>query len=439
MKKANNFLKSSLFKKLLLVVFLLVIGIIIGFLLNYKNALPFKKQVPENKYMAFMDEVYNTIKENYWEKLSDEQLGEIYVLAAGKITGQPQNLESKDRDSVRKMLNKIISQEETADKKKEFAALISDIVLANLKPFSRSRLYTQKMEENLQNNVNNINPDINHYENLGVKKEASTSGIKKAFEEKAAFWDPETNKAPEAEEKYEEAQQAYKVLGDQANRKTYDISGAEPTMDYKLIRPDIFYIHINKFSPNTVEELDRVAKKTDNKPQVDTLILDLRDNIGGAIDGLVYFLGPFIGMDQYAYQFFHQGEKEDFKTKVGWLAGLIRYKKVVVLINSGAQSSVEVMVAALKKYNVGILVGEKTKGWGTVEKVFPLENQIDENEKHSIFLVHSLTLREDGQPIEGNGVEPTIDINSADWKKQLFSYFRYDELADAVEEVWREK
>jgi len=149
-------------------------------------------------------------------------------------------------------------------------------------------------------------------------------------------------------------------------------------------------------------------------------------------------LGPFIGMDQYAYQFFHQDEKQDFKTKAGWLPSLIRFKKVVVLINGGAQSSAEVMAASLKKYNVGILIGEKTKGWGTVERVFPLENQIDENEKHSMFLVHSLTLREDGQPIEGNGVEPTIDINSADWKEQLFSYFHYDELSDAVEEVWRE-
>ena len=437
MKKNHHFLKSSLFKKLLLVVLLLVIGVI-GLFLNYKNALPFKKQVPENKYMTFMDEVYSTILDNYWEKISDEQLGEIYILAAEKLTGQPQNLKTKDRESVRKMLNKIISQEESADKKKEFAVSVSDIVLANLKPFSRSRLYTQKMEKDLQNNVNNINPDINHYENLEVKKEASADGIKKAFKEKSALWNPETNKSPEAEEKYEEVQQAYKILGDQANRKTYDISGAEPTMNYKLVRSDIFYVHVKKFSPTTVEELDRVAKKTDSKQGVDILILDLRDNVGGAIDGLVYFLGPFIGIDQYAYQFFHQDEKEDFKTKTGWLPSLVRYKKVVVLINSGAQSSAEVMAATLKKYNVGVLVGEKTKGWGTVEKVFPLENQIDEFEKHSMFLVHSLTLREDGQPIEGNGVEPTIDINNTDWKKQLFSYFHYDELANAVEEVWKE-
>ena len=436
--KTYHFLKSSLFKKLLLAIFLLIIGVVIGLFLSYKKVFPFKKQVPKNKYIAFIDEIYDTILENYWEKMSDEQMAEIYVLAAEKITGQPQNPETKDRDSIRKMLNKIISQEESADKKKEFAVSVSDMVLANLKPFGRSRLYTQKMEKDLQNNVNNINPDISHYENLGVKKEASASGIKKAFEEKSALWNPKTNKAPEAEKKYKEVQQAYKILGDQTNRKTYDISGVEPTMDYKLIRPDIFYIHINKFSPTTIEELDRVAKKADDKQGVNTLILDLRDNIGGAIDGLVYFLGPFLGVDQYAYQFFHQDEKQDFKTKTGWLPSLVRYKKVVVLINNGAQSSAEVMAAVLKKYNVGVLVGEKTKGWGTVERVFPLENQIDELEKHSVFLVHSLTLREDGQPIEGNGVEPTIDINSDDWKKQLFSYFHYDELVNAVEEVWKE-
>jgi C-terminal processing protease CtpA/Prc len=97
------------------------------------------------------------------------------------------------------------------------------------------------------------------------------------------------------------------------------------------------------------------------------------------------------------------------------------------------------MAAALKKYNVGILVGEKTRGWGTIEKVFPLETQIDEKEKYSVFLVHSLTLRDDGQPIEGNGVEPVVDISQADWQDRLYRYLPSPPLIEAVAQVLEEK
>ena len=98
-------------------------------------------------------------------------------------------------------------------------------------------------------------------------------------------------------------------------------------------------------------------------------------------------------------------------------------------------SSAEVMAATLKKYNVGVIVGTNTKGWGTVEKVFELQNQIDKSEKYSVFLAHSLTLREDGKPIEGVGVEPGINITSKDWEKELYSRFGSQTLVDVLKEI----
>ena len=165
----------------------------------------------------------------------------------------------------------------------------------------------------------------------------------------------------------------------------------------------------------------------------------MRGNIGGAIDSLPYFLGPFIGQDNYAYQFYQQGNKEDFKTVTGWLNSLVRYKKVVILINGGTQSTAEVMAAALKKYNVGVIVGTTTKGWGTVEKVFPIDNQIDAEEKFSLFLVHHLTVGDDGQAIEGRGIEPMININDKNWQKELLQRFDNQKIVKIVEEIWKEK
>jgi len=114
---------------------------------------------------------------------------------------------------------------------------------------------------------------------------------------------------------------------------------------------------------------------------------------------------------------------------------LVRYKKVVILINENTQSSAEVMAAVLKKYNVGAVVGTHTKGWGTVEKVYPMDNQIDTNQKFSLFLVSYVTLREDNQPIEGRGVDPMIDTTSKDWQKELLTMFGDSGLVKVVEEI----
>ncbi len=428
-------------KKILISLVLLAVFASLG-VLAVRKRIAAKTIKTNNIYANFLLEVYDKVKENYWEKITDEQLVNLYALGTQKITGKIPELKTKDKAGLAKMLIQVLKQIREQEKglpadwrEKEFAAGLADIVLANLQPFGRSRLYTRKEEKALSDNVKNINPQINQYDVLQLPKEASSSAIQKAYAEKVAELKPQATKSPEAAQKLALVEKAYQALGDEDSRKTYDLSGVEPTMEYKLIRPDIFYLHLTKFSPTTVEELQRVSEKTNDKPDVSILILDLRGNIGGAIDGLPWFLGPFIGNDQYAYQFYHQGEKTDFKTKIGWLPGLVKFKKVVILIDENSQSTAEVMASVLKKYNVGVLVGTKTKGWGTIEKVFELKTQIDPNEKYSLFLVHSLTLREDGQPIEGQGVEPFIDLKSPNWEKELYTYFHYEEIAQVIKEI----
>jgi len=222
------------------------------------------------------------------------------------------------------------------------------------------------------------------------------------------------------------------------SREIYDQTGIEPTVIAKLITPDILDLKMTKLSPQTFDEFQKTLDQIDKTTNASSLILDLRDNIGGAIDLLQYFLGPFIGQNQYAYEFFHQDLYQPFKTLTGWLPSLVRYKKVVVLVDAQTQSSAELMASVLKKYNVGILVGTKTKGWGTVENVFPLKQQLDTKEKYSLFIAHSLTLRDDNQPIEGNGVEPVIKITDSDWQDQLYQYLPSQELVNAVKTVLKE-
>ena len=64
-----------------------------------------------------------------------------------------------------------------------------------------------------------------YYEVLGVSKTASQDEIKSAFRKLAKQYHPDVNKAPDAAEKFKEAQEAYAVLSDDSKRKQYDQFG----------------------------------------------------------------------------------------------------------------------------------------------------------------------------------------------------------------------
>ena len=64
-----------------------------------------------------------------------------------------------------------------------------------------------------------------YYEVLGVSKGASDKEIKSAFRKLAKQYHPDVNKAPDAADKFKEAQEAYAVLSDENKRKQYDQYG----------------------------------------------------------------------------------------------------------------------------------------------------------------------------------------------------------------------
>ncbi len=410
------------------------LGTLSGYLYFRQTQMKSPPSVPsgqEDPYLSFLLEIYDKIKENYWDKISDENLTTIFKLGAEKLSGNPTNLKTLNREEIKNSLLSIIKNLDDK-KKKEFSVNLANIVLANLSPFGRSGLYTTKQETSLKNNVANINPEKNLYQDIGLSKGATPEEIQKSYQKIKPLLESQKEGSPEAQRKLDALNYAYGVLSDEGKKDNYDKLGVEPTVTAKILTKNIFYLPIQKISPTTFDEVQREIGSIKTTPSPNTLIIDLRGNIGGSIDLLPYLLGPFIGQNQYAYEFFHQGQTDPLKTKTGFLPALIPFKKVLILTDNQTQSSAEVIVATLKKYNVGVTIGTTTKGWGTVEKVFALDHQIDQLEKYSMFLVHSLTLREDGQPIEGKGVDPLININDPTWEKQLSEFFDSPEIIQTV-------
>lgn len=425
------FQRIGIIPKIVIGVFLLAILASGGFF-GWQQAKKIKLGPPKDPYVAFLTEVYDTVKTNYWDSIKDDQLINLYVLATQKLNGQTYTQQPKNEKELEKFLEDAIKPLPSGQKKVEFSSSLADAVLANLQPFGRSRLYSEKQTTELQKNVQNVNGN-DVYSILGVKNDSTDQQIAQAYQQKADQL--KKDQSDSAKQELALVEHAYSTLSNPQQRQNYDSVGAEASIEGRLLRPDILYVKMSKFSPTMVQELSDVTKQFDTGKVLDTMIFDLRGNIGGLIDGLPYILGPFIGQNQYAYQLFQQGNPQDFKTVLGWLPTMVRYKKVIILIDNQTQSSAEVMAATFKKYNVGLVVGTTTKGWGTVEKVFDLSHQIDPSQKFAVYLVHHITLREDGQPIEGRGVDPTISITDKDWQTQLSNYYHYQPIVDAVKSL----
>ncbi|MCF7844063.1 hypothetical protein K9M47_04210 [Candidatus Gracilibacteria bacterium] len=392
-------------------------------------------QTPEEKdvYVRFVMEVYDSISKNYWAKVGDEDMAKLFQLSVQKATNQATlpELITNNREGVSKMISASASSISGTSSKRQMMVDIINVAMYNLEPVGRNGLYSEKQEVALRQNVSNINKEKDLYEDLGVEKGAPVEVVEKAYKEKEVVLAKSTN--PEAIEELKKITYARKVLTDENNKKLYDESQIEPTISGKIFGSTL-YLSISKISPTTLREFGTIIEKANATSQLDSMIIDLRGNIGGALDFLQVFLGAFIGDKQFAFDLFHQDEYQVQRTTIPKFEPLSRYKDMVILTDSMTQSTAELTAAVFKRMKLAIVVGETTRGWGTIENTYPIKTQMDEGEKFSLFLVNSLTLRDDNIPIEGRGVTPDIDIQKVSFKNELREMIRNGSLLKTVEE-----
>ena len=394
----------------------------------------YQTEAEKDIYVRFDMEAYDTISQNYWKEASSSNLAELFQFSlqkAANLSALP-TLASKDRIGVADMLFSEFKKATSTETKKQLTLNTLAVALYNLIPQGRNSILSSVEEKQFRETVANVNPANDLYQNLGLPKGADQKSVDEAYQKKES----ELAKATTTEAKTELAKVSYahKVLSDSDNKKIYDQTQIEPTV-FGRIMDTTFYLYISKISPTTFGEFTRAIDYASTTSGLSNMIVDLRGNIGGDLSFPQYFLGLILGQNQYAFDLYHQGEYQAQRTVTPKFPEIDRYKEFAVITNDMTQSTAEILTATLKRLKIAQVVGTKTRGWGSVENTYPIKTVIDPKEKYSLLLVNSLTLRDDNQPIEMNGVLPDIDISSPNWKQKLPNYFKSPAFIKALNEA----
>lgn len=380
-------------------------------------------------YTRFLMEAYDSVKKNYFAKMTDEEYLQLFQLSIQKVHGGTgEALATSTRQALATYVESTLATV-PQEKRKQFVLDTLTVALYNLQPVGRNGVLTNKQETALRQNVSNINTNKDLYKDLGVEKGSPVEKVQEAFKAKEAVLVKQDTL--EAKEELKKITYAKKVLTDESNKKMYDESQIEPTVAGTVIGSTL-YLAVNKISPTTLREFGIIVSRASTTPNINSMILDFRGNIGGALDFTKYFLGAFIGRNQVAFDLFHQDEFEAQRTVLDKFDPLFRYKDIAIFTDNMTQSTAEVTTAAFKRFRLATVIGTPTRGWGTVENTYPLTTVLTEGETYALFLVNSITLDENNVPIEGRGVMPHILTTSATYKDEIRSLITNTSLRKAV-------
>ncbi len=397
------------------------------------DAAKFKTPEETDAYVRFDMEAYDIIQAHFWKQGSGADLSQLFQLSLAKAASTSiEPLPSPDRAGVAKMLAQAFAGL-SGDAKKQLALQVVTVALYNLPPNGRNNILSSQAQTDLKNTVDNVNPSQDLYAELGLQKGASTADVEQAYQAKSKELEATTSASGKAE--LAQVQKAHEALANPTDKQIYDTNGAQPTVFSHLINSKTLYLRINSVAPTTIQEISAAFDAASTTKSLTNLILDVRGNIGGDLTFAQEFLSLFFGPNQYAFDLFHQGNLEVQRTGgVAQSSELSQFKEIAVLTDNMTQSTAELTASALKHDHLAYTVGSTSRGWGSVEQIFPMQTVIDPSEAYALELVVYLTVRYDGNPIEGSGVVPDVDTSNSNWKSQLSNYFTSPEMIQALKD-----
>ncbi len=132
---------------------------------------------------------------------------------------------------------------------------------------------------------------------------------------------------------------------------------------------NIAHLKLTRFGGRTEAEWqEAVGQIVAKRPA--GIILDLRNNPGGYLQGAVDLAGEFLAAGKLVVkQEDSQGKVETYSVD---RAGKLLVQPLIVLVNEGSASSSEILAGALKDHGRARLIGETTFGKGTVQEALDM-------------------------------------------------------------------
>ncbi len=168
----------------------------------------------------------------------------------------------------------------------------------------------------------------------------------------------------------------------------------------KVIEDNIGYIKISQFQEKTASDLSDSLKKL-VKNEINSLILDLRNNPGGLLTSAIDVSDEFLPKGKLVvYTKNRAGERTEFFTKKSHDFNL----PMVVLVNQGSASASEIVAGSFKDLNRAIIIGTETFGKGSVQTVIPL------SDGSGLRLTTAKYYTPKGKSIQNTGITPDISV-----------------------------
>ena len=172
----------------------------------------------------------------------------------------------------------------------------------------------------------------------------------------------------------------------------------------RMLEPGYGYVRITNFQSRTTTDLLKAISDLQKQEQLKGLVLDLRNNPGGVLNGAVGVSDAFIDDGLIVYT---EGRIDDSSHRYLATPGdSLNGAPLVVLLNGGSASASEIVAGAIQDHNRGIILGTKSFGKGSVQTIQELRNG------SAVKLTTARYFTPNGRSIQAKGIEPDIILTT---------------------------
>lgn len=173
---------------------------------------------------------------------------------------------------------------------------------------------------------------------------------------------------------------------------------------WEELEPGFGYVRITNFQARTARDLVKAVESLRESGPLQGLVLDLRNNPGGVLNGAVGVSDAFLEDGLIVYT---EGRLQEsqfrYTASPGDVAGGV---PIVVLVNEGSASASEIVAGALQDHKRAVIMGAQTFGKGSVQTILPLAQET------AIKLTTARYFTPLGRSIQAEGIEPDIKVDS---------------------------